>query len=666
MRFKNLKKYQKFFKKLVQLEREEEMQWHLDEIRKLSARRREGLGRAILHVGGKEHGRGLGGSYIVKYKRKGGLPKTGIKVGDLVILSTKKPTGNEMQATVIERTSQSVTVVFQNRPPKYVYNYPLRMDLFANDITFQRMLEALDKLNKNQVAQNILFGRQQLRRSGAPPGEFHNKNLNHYQRQAVAESLEYDDFYLIHGPPGTGKTTTLVESILQHAGKGKKVLATADSNVAVDNLVDKLAAYDVKVVRVGNPARVTPAVLEHTLDFIVESHPHYQAAQGLWQQMDEVREQQEGLTPAYGPNARGYSDSQIFSLARRGRSGRGIPSQKIRSMADWLRLQHQANELADKAREYTQKAIRKILVAADVVCTTNATAGSELMDVFDVSAGKPDFDVVFIDEASQSYEPSCLVPIVKSRKFVMAGDHQQLPPTVLNREAEGPLQYTLFERLLEIYGKDVKSLLRVQYRMHRDIMQFSNQNFYEGKLKAHESVAGHTLAGIAQNGLPSNADDWLLTALAPENPVVFLDTSATRGREEQAKDATSFSNPLEAGYILPLVLGLNKMGVQNSDIGIISPYDHQVELLKDRLQDMEGLEIKTVDGFQGREKEVIIISFVRSNPNGNIGFLKDFRRLNVAVTRARRKLVMTGDAQTLQQDGAYAELINMAVRIGVE
>jgi predicted DNA helicase len=266
------------------------------------------------------------------------------------------------------------------------------------------------------------------------------------------------------------------------------------------------------------------------------------------------------------------------------------------------------------------------------------------------------FDVVVIDEATQSIEPSCLIPMVKGQKWVMAGDHKQLPPTVLHPKAEQELQYSLFERLIRDYDESIKSLLNVQYRMHEAIMHFPNKTFYDGRIKAHKSVAQHTLADFDITRPDEEAGSAEL--VQPEPPAVFLDTKHFEAQwERQRKRSHSRENPLEAKIVERLARSLVNMGIEEAQIGIISPYDDQVDLIQQKLNDCKELEVKTVDGFQGREKEVIILSFVRANKKENIGFLTDLRRLNVAITRARRKLIMVGHSPTLQNHETYQALI---------
>ena len=659
MRFSSYREYHDFFRRLVLLEREAEIEFHRQEIRRLPGWKREKLGRAILNLRGKLVGRGLGGTYLVKYVRQGGLPDTEIKVGDLVIASRGRPKGNEIQGTVVEKTRFSLTVAYDKHPPAYALGKGVRLDLFANDITFQRMLDALQRLKDNPVLLNLLLGRSkpEIRESEVTPG---NPLLNESQRRAVGKAVASSPVFLIHGPPGTGKTTTVVEAIYQYVRKGMKVLATADSNVATDNMVERLASYGVKVVRVGNPSRITKAVVEHSLDYLLQYDPDYKRALEIYEEIDRIREEQKGYLAPTPRWRRGLSDEEIMRYAETGTPVRGVHPNAIRKMAAWIKLQQRINALMDRAKKYEAIAVERVLRNAEVVCSTNSSAGSEVLAHFT-------FDVVFIDEATQATEPSCLIPMVKGSRWVMAGDHKQLPPTILSEEAAKHLQRTLFERLLEVYGDGIKEMLRIQYRMHEVIMEFPNRTFYDGKLVAHESVAHHTLAdlGITEEKV-SALQPPLSVLLHPLKPVVFADTLGS-SPEKQRRGSTSYYNEGEARVVFQAVRTLLNLGLKPTDVGVISPYDDQVDLLRRMLYEggvPEEVEVKTVDGFQGREKEVIVVSFVRSNRRGEIGFLNDVRRLNVAITRPKRKLITVGDSLTLRTHPIYRDFVEYVRRVG--
>ncbi|MBS3817639.1 MAG: IGHMBP2 family helicase, partial [Candidatus Thermoplasmatota archaeon] len=270
-----------------------------------------------------------------------------------------------------------------------------------------------------------------------------------------------------------------------------------------------------------------------------------------------------------------------------------------------------------------------------------------------------EFDLCVIDEATQSTEPSCLIPAVKSDKLIMAGDHKQLPPTILNKEAkEEGLSETMFERLIALFGDDIKTLLRVQYRMHEKIMRFSDEQFYQGRVVADESVREHTLSDIIGEGRSGKFAE----VLDPNEPLILLDTDHQMP-ERSKPGSTSKENPGEALLAKEISQRFLKMGLEPRDIGIITPYDDQTDLIERKIE-KEEIEVDTVDGFQGREKEVIILSLTRSNDRDNIGFLKDLRRLNVSITRAKRKLVVLGDTETLSTHPVYEELFDYIEKEG--
>lgn len=643
------KEYREKYSELVEMEREEEMRRHRNEIKNLSPEERQDKGRALLHLKGRDEGKGLAGKYIVKFLGRGELPDHELSVGDLIVASKDEPLNpDNPTGTVIERTNYSVSAAFDQKPPGFIYGKGLRIDLYVNDIIYQRMLEAIDAfdvvMGKKRYVRGMLLGELEPRFGETEEVEIKNEDLDSSQRKAVRRSLEAEDMFLIHGPPGTGKTTAMIETIEQHVERGYKVLATADSNVAVDNIVDFLNRRGFYAVRVGHPARVTETLREHTLDYLVEKKEKYQEAQEIWSKVDELNEEQEKHTYPSGKYRRGMSNKKIKKMADKGKGSRGVSADRIEEMAKWIDIQETISRLVEKAKKLEDGAVDEIIDSSDVVCTTNSTAGSELMQ------GR-DFDVVMIDEATQATEPSCLIPMNHANKVVMAGDHRQLPPTILNQEAkEKGLDETLFERMLDVHGTGIKEMLQVQYRMNTDIMDFPSEHFYGGELTADGSVADHKLDIDL-----GKVEDSLKDALNPENVVVFIDTEG-KEKEQTRRGSTSKYNPGEADIVEKIVNNLLASGIDPQDVGVISPYDDQVTLLNQRI-DAEGLEIKTVDGFQGRQKDVIILSFVRSNNSGNIGFLEDMRRLNVSITRARKKLIMIGDSETLRENKTYKELI---------
>lgn len=660
--WKRLSRYLDKYKELVQLEREEEMERHEREIRTTSGRERERMGRALLHLKGKEAGEDLGGKKMVKFSRnrKGEeLPEIEITVGDLVMLSKNDPLRDDNPTgTVAEKTNYSITVAFKPPTDDFLFGKGLRADLYINDITYQRMLEGLEKLpfHSNKSLVKKLIGESELEQVEAADLQPQDDKLDPSQTRAVRRGFNADPFFCIHGPPGTGKTTTLAGLAEELVGDGKKVLATAASNTAVDNMVEFLTNKDLQVVRVGHPARITPFLRKVSLDYRVQDNPKYERSRELREEAQELQDEQDSYQFPSGRYRRGMSDIQIHQLAEKGSGSRGVSRDKVKEMSKWLELQEEIDRLYEKSKELEDEAIDEVIEASDVVCTTNSTAGSELME-------DRSFDVTVIDEATQATEPSCLIPINKAERVVFAGDHKQLPPTVLSEEAKEDLQVTAFEKLVARTGDEIRAMLLTQFRMHEEIMKFSNGRFYGGNLKADPSVARHTLVDLGVDPVsPDSTDNWINRAVNPKEPVVFLDTAETGSRERQRPGSNSRENETEADLVARVASRLLEP-LDPKEIGIISPYDDQVDILSNRIE-REDLEIKTVDGFQGREKEVIIISFVRSNEDDQLGFLTDVRRLNVSLTRARRKLIMVGDSSTLASHETYRNLLDLVRKEG--
>jgi predicted DNA helicase len=659
--------YYKKFNELIELEREEEIERHKLEIKFLSPRERQAKGRTLLDLRGKDAGTAFGHKPLVKFtsKYKGEkLPETEITTGDLVMISLNKPLHpDNPTGTVFEKTSYSITVVFEKQPPEFIYSKGVRLDLFVNEVTFDRMFDALETLKNPKIKSQLRkrdiildLNKPEYKKDGGI--NFSSDLLNDSQKEAVSKSLKAEDIYLIQGPPGTGKTITAVEIIAEAVKKGKKVLASASSNTAVDNLLELLIEKDLNVIRIGHPVRVNKKMRNHTVDNRVLEHPDYIEAEKLRDEVSDLINKQESYIYPGGKYRRGLSDQEIREYAEKDieHHVRGVSPEVIDEMAGWLDLQAKIDKYFKKIEKLENKAVEDLLDSSDVICSTNITAGSDMI-------ADRCFDLSVIDEATQSTQTETLIPYFKADKSILIGDHKQLPPTVINQEAaEKGFSKSLFEKLFDLYNNDFSSTLKVQYRMNREIMGFSSLYFYNEDLKAAESVAKKTLSDL---GINIKSDEFIVDkALKPEYPVVFLDTLNMEAEERSLNGSNSYDNPVESEIVLDIIDRAVKISIAEEDIAVISPYKDQVDFLNQH-NHYKDVEIDTVDAFQGREKELVIFTAVRSNKENNIGFLRDLRRLNVALTRAKKKLIIIADSSTICSLEVYKNLLTYVKNVGL-
>ena len=628
-----MKKYIKNLIRLINYERDAEIDLMTREISTMSGQKREELGRAINKVKGKSLGKELG-LQIVQFGRSEAID-TEISVGDMVLVSTDNPLRSDLTGTVTEKGARFIKVAFDKRVPKWAIKKKVRLDLYANDITFRRMEDNLNHLSlkgKNAL-EYILNERNPKKNRPTPYIAYIDENLNESQKSAIENALSCENFFLIHGPFGTGKTRTLVELISQETRQGHKVLATAESNVAVDNILERLMDNKkLNLTRLGHPQRVSKHNITQTLAYKVEKHKLNKKIKKTYKKIDNLIEKRKVHTKPTPQYRRGYGDYDILHMASKGKGGRGISSDKMKSMAKWIEINQEIDEAHDEIKRIENRMIKDIIETSDVILATNSSSALE-------SIARVKFDVAIIDEASQATIPSVLIPIAKAHRFILAGDHKQLPPTIISDRA-GELSKTLFEELIHMYPFK-SQLLNVQYRMNSLLMKFPNAEFYNNGLKSDSSVDDINIKDI-------------LDSHQKEEALLFVDTSnIDMEGETHLKDSKSIINSIEAEISVSICEDYLNDGVSEDEIGIISPYADQVKII----QENTPVEVKTVDGFQGREKEIIIISTVRSNENGNIGFLKDLRRLNVAITRAKRKLIIIGNKDTLKANPTYERLI---------
>ncbi|MBM81027.1 MAG: AAA family ATPase [Planctomycetaceae bacterium] len=603
----------------LKLESEAEAKQIAERRRSRTKRDAEKSGETLLDLVVTDHEPGLGGRTLltlVKRNRSLRLPWNRLRVGSPVILSPDGDDAGESRHGVVSaRRADSIQVSLE----EWLDGERFRLDLSPDEITRKRQLAALglaeQARGRSGQLRDVLLGEREPGFAEPRDCQF-NTSSNSSQQAAIRFALSANDVAIIHGPPGTGKTTTVVELIVQAVERGEKVLACAPSNTAVDNLLEKLISLRQKTVRIGHPARVDQRLRDFTLDVQASEHEVMEIVR------DMLREAE-----------------QLFRQAGRFTRAKPAPGAK-------QEMRREARRLKADARRLEQQAVESVLDRANVVCATT-TFNEELL-------GDRRFDLAVIDEACQSTEPGCWIPLLRADRLVLAGDHCQLPPTVLSSKAarEG-FSTSLLERLTHHYGEQVTRQLDVQYRMHEFIMQFSSQEFYNGSLKADESVELHVLS------------DWPTVDSSPltDEPVTFVDTAGADWSEEIEPDGESKRNPDEGQFVLQKVQQLQEAGLSPKNIAVITPYAAQVRWLRESC-DSDLLEIDTVDGFQGREKEAVIISCVRSNPDGKIGFLADTRRMNVALTRARRKLIVVGDSATLGGHEFYEKLLAYFESIG--
>lgn len=488
----------------------------------------------------------------------------------------------------------------------------LGVQLYFDETTYRTMFQALEdvlcaKGNRLAELRDILLGTAKAGFRELYPVRF--PWLNATQESAVNKVLCARDVAIVHGPPGTGKTTTLVEAIYETLHREPQVLVCAQSNTAVDWISEKLVDRGVNVLRIGNPTRVNDKMLSFTYERRFEGHPLYPE---LWGIRKNLRE-----------------------MGNRTRRGSYEAREEVRQRMARLRDRATALEIQINA---------ELFDSAHVIASTLVSSNHRLL------AGRR-FGTLFIDEAAQALEAACWIAIRKADRVVLAGDHCQLPPTIKCYEAaRGGLERTLMEKVA-ISKPAAVSLLKVQYRMHEEIMKFPSQWFYHGELEAAPEVR---YRGIL---------DW-------DSPISWIDTSGMDFKEEFVGETFGRINKSEADLLLQELkayirrIGGNRILDERIDFGIISPYKAQVQYLRNLLKTDAALKpyrhlftVNTVDGFQGQERDVIFISLVRANDEGQIGFLSDLRRMNVAITRARMKLVILGEAETLKHHGFYRKLL---------
>lgn len=542
------------------------------------------------------------------------------RTGSAVQLTSDDAKGEKVTQRGIVRWARGLeaeVVLDGGELPEQVVHRTWVLDARFDERSFQEMAKALSevlnagrdgKSSRLATLREVVLG--YARPEPTDPEPYVHPALNPSQCAAVGHALTAAEVTTVHGPPGTGKTTTLVQLVKALVRRGEKVLCSAPSNAAVDLMVERLGSVGLKVVRIGHPMRIDPAVVDRSLDRLVEADPDHKQVKAYRRQAEEAAREAEKRVRTFRADQRN---------ARR------------EAYAEARSLRKEANRLESFLAE-------RAVDGAEVICCT-------LVGAADRTLSGRRFGTAVLDEAGQALEPAAWIPIRSADRVVLAGDAAQLPPTVKHSGAiKAGLGISLLEKAI---GRDRNvHLLDTQYRMHADIMAFPNARFYEGRLVAHTAVADRTLGALP--------------------PLTFIDTAGRGWDEERASpeaDTTgrshaSIHNPEEAQFTVDRVREILAAHPQAS-VGVIAPYRAQVTLLEDLLHSersaSEGrLSIQTVDGFQGQERDIMVIGLTRSNADGTVGFLAEYRRMNVAMTRARMHLLVIGDSATLGSDDFYA------------
>lgn len=624
-----LKDYFKKLQDLLNTEREADLQSYLKLTENTSPADRRSLGLTWYPIAIRHNEIGRGDYLTVEIERTTHQDFSHqFRFGSSVVLfSNHDPKVDQLEGIITHQTGTRMKINFRvDELPDWTRDGKLGVDLLFDNNSYDEMQNALKRASvlaeddsENKLIRILITAEKpsfQIEEEFVIPS-----TLNGSQRLAVNKIVTANHLAIVHGPPGTGKTTTLVhaiKSLIKH--NNQKILVVAPSNTAVDLLTEKLALEGLNTIRIGNPARVSERLLTSTLEHKMADHPDMKTIKSLKKQANEYKNMAHKYKRSFGKAEREQRKA-LFNEAHK----IGKEVEKIE--------QYITDHLFDKAQIITAT-----LVGANHYSVRNLK-----------------YNTVVIDEAGQALEPACWIPILKAEKIIFAGDHFQLSPTIKSQEAgSNGLRKTLLEKLINIHPESVV-LLKEQYRMHQNIMGYSSKVFYQNQLNAHHSVANHLIF-----------DD--------DEPLIYVDTAGCSFDEKL--DGTSTINPDEAAFLVnhltSFVQEVTSKKIDNfPSIAIISPYKQQVQFIKTLVEENQALiplknniSVNTIDSFQGQERDIIYISLTRSNSDAIIGFLSDTRRMNVAMTRARKKLVVIGDSATLSKAKFYADFIEYADKLG--
>jgi len=617
------KEYFKKLQDLLNIEREEDLQSYLKLTENTSAADRRALGLTWYPIAIRNTEIGRGDYLTVELERTTHQDFSHqFRFGSAVVLfSNHDAKEDRVEGIITHQSASRMKINFRvDELPDWTKDGKLGVDLLFDNNSYDEMQNALKQathLAENDSENKLI---KILTKGEKPSFQGEEKfiipnTLNDSQQLAVNKIIAADHLAVVHGPPGTGKTTTLVHAIKSLAKhSNQKILVVAPSNTAVDLLTEKLALAGLNVIRVGNPARVSEKLLAATLDHQMADHPEMKTIKALKKQANEYKNMAHKYKRSFG-RAEREQRKALFDEA------------------------HKIGKEVEKTEQYIMD---NLFTKAQIITATLVSANH-------YTVRNLKYNTIVIDEAGQALEPACWIPILKAQKVVLAGDHFQLSPTIKSNEAaKNGLSNTLLEKIVKLHPESVV-LLEEQYRMNTNIMGYSSSVFYNNALKAHHSVADRVL-------------------FSGEKAIQFIDTAGCSYDEKL--DGTSTTNPDEAAFLVKHLTHLAERLISDPlqtgfpSIAIISPYKQQVQILNALVQESEILNpyrnqisVNTIDSFQGQERDVVYISLTRSNVEGSIGFLSDTRRMNVAMTRARKKLVVIGDSSTLSKSKFYAGFI---------
>jgi superfamily I DNA and/or RNA helicase len=621
-------------KDLLKIERDEDYQLYKDQFLRatIEQRRKNGVTWYPIKINSEELG---AGDYLhLEIERTTHL-NTPHQFGsgkNVSLFSNQGEENFEITGTIKASSRNSLKlIIHSDELPDWCYDGKLGLNIQFDDNSYTEMQHALDVVinaKNNRVAEL----REMI--EGNEPISFEKINndilvpqLNLSQNRAVRHVLSVNDIGIVHGPPGTGKTTSLIQAIRLTLQSESQILVCAPTNSAVDLITEKLLEIGVDVLRMGHPARISEELLNSGIDGKVSSSSYYKDIKNLRRNAEEY-----------------------FRMA--GKYKRVFGKEEAEQRTAYYT---EAKKCIKEARMLEDYVVDELFKTSQVICCTPVTSTHRGLQ-------KKIFNTLFFDEASQALEPMVWIPLLKCKRLILCGDHFQLPPVVKSIEAKkGGLGETLLDKCMKL--KEAVVLLNRQYRMSNAIMGFSNKYFYNNELIADESAAQNQLINDENSALSKSIE--------------FIDTAGCSFDELQNPETLSFSNPKEGEILYTHLQQLlleykNYDSLPNIDVGIISPYKQQMEWLKENQSAFElddtklnSLSIKTIDGFQGEERDVIYISLVRSNENQEIGFLSDLRRMNVAITRAKKKLVVIGDSATIGSNPFYKSFLEYCEQNGM-